>query len=154
MSSLGTCIMDNSDPSIAYFPDNCIVPKSGNDDTKGYAVLWSDRDRLETAHRLSYRMFIGPIPNGMVVISTCENRVCINPKHLILGTTADVAWRRAKYCCGEKSGRAKLTEDMVRAIRESDMSCRSLGDMYGVSKSQISTIRKGKSWKHVKAKPD
>jgi len=65
------------------------------------------------AHRLSYSAFVGPIPAGLLVQHSCDNRWCVSPDHLALGTDATNATDKTQ------KGRAafKLTPDAVREIR-------------------------------------
>lgn len=105
------------------------------------------------AHRFSYEHFIGPIPDGMYVLHTCDVPSCCNPEHLFLGTNAD---NMADKCSkdrqsrGESHPNAKLDPDKVREIRKlylDGIGTRRLGDMFGVNSKTIWEIVNGENWK-------
>jgi hypothetical protein len=117
----------------------------------GYGQLTFKQQKY-TAHRLSWELHNGPIPDGLCVCHTCDNRSCVNPNHLFLGTRTDNLrdmtdkGRRVK---GESHGGVKLTEEIVLSIRSSEQSGVDLAAMYGVSPSTICSIRKRRIWSHV-----
>ena len=105
------------------------------------------------AHRVSYELHCGPIPSGMCVCHRCDNRGCINPDHLFIGTNSEnMADMTAKnrQAKGATNGRAKLTEDDVLSIRSAvGITQKKLAAKYGVGQILISRIRRGILWSHL-----
>ncbi|CAB4133770.1 HNH nuclease [uncultured Caudovirales phage] len=109
------------------------------------------------AHRRSYEIFKGEIPEGMQVCHSCDNARCCNPDHLWIGTPRD----NTQDCI--KKGRrspeknraiaaGKLTEDEVREIRElykNGSSQKELQEKFKISQSQVSGILTYRFWRHV-----
>lgn len=123
----------------------------------GYGYLQIKR-KNRLAHRLSYLLHKGPVANGLYVCHKCDNRTCINPAHLWLGThDENMADRHAKgrtksgVSLGENHGNSKLTAEIVRAIRASGQTDTALSRKYKVSRTTISDARSGKTWSHVRA---
>lgn len=111
------------------------------------------------AHRLSYELCNGSIPQGMDLMHKCDNPRCINPDHLSVGTRSqnmkDCSTRgRAKIptskSYGESNGASKLREVDIRSIRRLlDKGCtqREIAERFGISQSQVSHIKLGRAWK-------
>jgi hypothetical protein len=111
--------------------------------------------KTQVLHRLWYREYVGPIAEGLCVCHSCDNPSCVEPSHLFLGTSLennDDKVSKRRHAFGEKGGRAKLTEDQVRAIRleyEKGERQVDLAKRYGVHQTQISLIVTRKEWAHV-----
>jgi hypothetical protein len=114
----------------------CWECDSHKPDDKGYPRHFVD-GKAKRIYRTVYELNHGPIPKGLVVRHKCDNRLCINPAHLELGTTKDNAMDR------EMRGRNKspLSIDDVIAIREADKSNKELAVMFGVAAVTIWQIR-------------
>ena len=129
---------------------------TGSRRSKGYGDLVKE-GRNVGAHRISYELANGPIPDGLCVCHHCDNTGCVNPDHLFLGTSAEntadmIAKGRAVHGRGETLYSAKLTEQNVRDIRakhSEGVTGSSLAREYGVTTGTISHIIKGRRWKHL-----
>ncbi len=118
----------------------------------GYGVFTMNQTRY-LAHRFSYELYVGPIPPGLCVCHHCDNRLCVRPSHLFIGTRIDNNVDRDKkgrQAKGEKRPH-KLTESQVFEIRRiGKAATRSeLSRRYGVSRIDILRILQGKIWKHL-----
>lgn len=98
--------------------------------------------RMDRAHRCSFRAFIGEIPKGMFVCHRCDNRRCINPDHLFLGTNADNMRDMAEK--GRSSKRLSGLD--IRQIRAHHgwLAQWHLAEIFGVTQSAICAIQTGK----------
>ena len=98
------------------------------------------------AHRAAWESVNGPITDGLFVCHHCDNRGCVRPDHLFLGTNADNMADAAQK--GRWVGRnGKLTREQVIAIRSSGGTIRAVGKQYGVTSGVISRIRTGASYR-------
>lgn len=107
------------------------------------------------AHRVSFLMFHGPIPAKLLVRHKCEEKLCVNPAHIELGTyaqnTADSVARKV-IPVGSKKHCSKLTEDSVRAFRErwrNGEKMINLSREAGVDDSTMHHALHGINWRHV-----
>lgn len=137
-------------------------------DGGGYAVVQrvpdaSRADGREYAHRLAYRLGVGPIPDGKLVMHLCDNPRCCNyERHLTLGTIADNigdAAAKGRLARGERAGNAILTDAIVTAARglsAGGMSKREIVAHLGLPRgvyAALSAAIRGSCWAHVLAPP-
>ena len=124
---------------------------NGGVNAKGYAHLKYEM-KMHRANRFSWAAFKGPIPDGLLVLHDCDNRLCVNPAHFFLGTARDNNEDRDRKGRHRSLSRAehplaKLTEKEVAEIRQSTENRDVLSLRYGVNKSNISHIQNYRTWK-------
>lgn len=153
-------------PRIRFFA-KIYPPKPGSDDCwewqsykskEGYGKFGAMGETL--AHRVSYRLHKGEIPEGMFVCHSCDNPSCVNPDHLWLGTNSDnqidcVKKGRARRVpqIGEKNGSSKLNEVQVieiRRLHKLGFSHSKIAKRIGRSSGTVQSVLSGRTWKHVK----
>ena len=107
--------------------------------------------RQASAPRVAWALMYGDIPEGLQVCHSCDNRLCVNPAHLFLGTPLEnnqdkTRKGRERYLSGEQNPMAKLTQQQVIAIRNDNRIQRLIADEYGVNQRTVSDIKTYNKW--------
>lgn len=119
--------------------------------------------KVVNAQRVAYQLRFGEIPAGMFVLHRCDNRRCVNPNHLFVGThednMADMSRKGRQRTnpenirprIGEDGNRAVLTERQVIEIisKKGSATCGEVSRLYGVSSAAIWLIWAGRNWRHI-----
>ncbi|MCF7805284.1 MAG: hypothetical protein K9N46_09875 [Candidatus Marinimicrobia bacterium] len=122
-----------------------------------YPLFYGD-GRQEPALRILYRIYYkNNLTKDWVIQHNCGNRWCMNPNHIYADrrdeAAKEIQRERRRFTRGENHPQAQLTEEDVRRIRrkvESGALQKELAEEYGVTKTHISNIVRGKAWSHVK----
>lgn len=126
---------------------------------KGYGIV-NINGKSQQAHRASYQISVGEIPQGLCVCHTCDNPPCVNPKHLFIGTHAENrrnAATKGRLPRGENHSQAKLLKEDVIAIVKLLALGKShsvIGKRFEVSAAMIGHINRRENWVHILAALD
>lgn len=102
--------------------------------------------KTQYAHRAAYTLFNGEIPEGYVVMHSCDNRWCVNPRHLTLGTQADNLIDMTRK---GRHSKTVIPNDHIEGIRNDTRSSYVIAREWGVNPSTIQKIKSGKSRRFV-----
>jgi hypothetical protein len=130
----------------------------GSLNDKGYGTFGIRRNIEDSvwkmAHRFMWELFNGPIPNGLFVCHTCDNRKCVNIKHLWLGTNSENmldASSKGRMPIGKDNIQTKLTAEQVIEIRElartHTLTRKQIAEKYSIQIRSVFRILSGETWK-------
>jgi len=134
--------------------------------SSGYGCIWNPiLKKNEYVHRVSYKLFCGKIPKGLLVCHKCDNPICVKPQHLFLGTYKDNIQDAIKkgrfgthFVKGELHMNAKLKDKAVKEIRKlygkgrygkGEFTQQELSKRFNVSQLAINFVVRRKTWKHI-----
>lgn len=132
----------------------------GTSHTGGYGRFKVGRTN-HLAHRVSYFLALGVNPGELCVCHSCDNRRCVKPTHLFLGTRVDnnsdmMAKNRGNWsqpCKGSQHGNSRFTEKDVIEIRNlwaaGELTQKQIAERFKTRQSVVSRIVKNRCWTHV-----
>ena len=151
--------VDKNGPTPSHIPHlgPCWI-WTGYKQQQGYGIFWGTQETGMVSHRFSWELENGKIPDGLKACHHCDNKSCVRPSHLFLGTskdnTQDLIKKGLKVTPkGESVIGHKLTIAAVKEIKSAPQ-IRGLIPMlarkFGVSNSSIKSVLDGRTWKEVK----
>ena len=114
-----------------------------------YGAFNQGRGVVFKAHRYAYECVHGLIPPGLHILHSCDTPLCVNPDHLRAGTQSDNSAdmkARGRSLSGARNPSAKLNPETVAMIRIYPAGYDRTAEHFGISRSVVRDIRKGRSW--------
>lgn len=136
-------------------PDEC-WPWRGAKDGRGYGAIQGEGETLVRAHRVAWERENGPIPEGKIIMHSCDCPGCQNPAHLSPGTHKENAEDRMRKGRNNTASGAKMVRhrkladsqvfEIIALRNEKKLPLKTIGVMYGVSDVNIGMICRGKTY--------
>jgi hypothetical protein len=147
---------------IEYSQNGCWLWRAAIRGECGYGAFKYD-GKVRSAHRVAYRIFKGDIPDNMCVCHTCDNKICVNPNHLFLGTKRDNAIdaynkgrmkapEGGRFQNGHRAINASLNNKTVSLIRmdlENGISQQAIASKYNIKRHIVADISCGRTYTNV-----
>ena len=130
-------------------------PWIGSIDPRGYGTIGADGGRpLLRAHRVSFELEVGAIPNGQVICHACDNRACVHPRYLFAATqqvnVLDMVRKGRRHSsAGDRNPSEKLRSDQVIEIRHDRRRSREFCAEFGIANSTLFSIKRHETWRHL-----
>lgn len=108
-----------------------------------------------TAHRRSYELFIGPIPKGMDVCHTCDNRYCVNPDHLFIGSrqeNMDDCRKKGRTAGFRRKHLTQLTVQEIRRRAHAGVPASRIAETMGLKYHRVMSVIAGRTYPGKKRK--
>jgi len=144
-------VMERVERDTFYEPNSGCWLFAGPSDENGYGRIRIGKKKVRV-HNFTFKKDNGPLPNGKIVMHSCDMPCCWNPDHLSAGTNVDnIADRdkKGRTAKGEMRPDSKLTNDDIAMIRASSETYRALGEKFGVSHNIIGRIKRYQKWRHL-----
>ena len=129
-------------------PDECWEWQAGFRRGYGRIGAGGDKGRVISAHRVAWNFAYGEISGDLCVCHHCDNRKCVNPSHLFLGTQAENIQdrhRKGRDARGVRYCPTIIPDSAIPGIRVSTESQRILARRFGVSQTLIYYIKSGRN---------
>jgi hypothetical protein len=124
-------------------------------DKDGYGTFAVTHKHTKKAHRYSYELNVGPIPQGLCVCHRCDTPSCVRPGHLFVGTMTDNDADRdskGRQAKGESSGTSRFTNEQIRDMRNlraQGLTQQAIAELFNTAQPVVSRIVLMKAWKHI-----